>query len=67
MRAPTRYDYPKEPIGNGNPYWRCSACGRSDPAINGRLSGHLRGCSWRAEMVRAYLARRKARARLISS
>ena len=41
------HDYPKYPIGKGNPYWRCSACGISDPQINGRIEGHLESCSWR--------------------
>ena len=40
-------DYPKEPIGRGNPYWACSSCGRADPGINGRLEGHAEDCSWR--------------------
>jgi hypothetical protein len=39
-------DYPTEPIGDGNPYYRCCACKRSDPQINGRLEGHVKGCSW---------------------
>jgi len=41
------FDYPKEPIGGGNPYYRCSACGISDPQINGRLENHHEHCSWR--------------------
>lgn len=40
-------DYPNEAIGGGNPYYRCCACHRSDPEINGRLLGHLASCSWR--------------------
>ena len=40
-----RADYPKEPYGGSNPYWRCSACGASDPTINGDLNGHFKGCS----------------------
>jgi hypothetical protein len=40
-------DYPNEPIGGGNPYWRCVSCKRSDPEINGRLEGHLKSCEWR--------------------
>ena len=40
------YDYPNEPIGGGNPYYRCSACGASDPQVNGTLSGHFPGCEW---------------------
>jgi hypothetical protein len=44
-----RTDYPREPIGGDNPYWRCSCCGKSDPAINGRVDGHWADCSWRIE------------------
>lgn len=39
-------DYPNEPIGGGNPYYRCSFCGRSDPEINMREEGHSQGCEW---------------------
>lgn len=42
-----RHDYPSEPIGGGNPYWRCSSCGVSDPEINGQLDGHAEDCAWR--------------------
>lgn len=38
--------YPNEPIGGENPYYRCCACGISDPQINGRFSGHASDCSW---------------------
>jgi hypothetical protein len=40
------HDYPNEPIGGGNPYYRCCSCGASDPQINGTLSGHFSGCKW---------------------
>ena len=40
-------DYPKERIGGGNPYYRCSFCGVSDPQINGRLEGHHTDCEYR--------------------
>lgn len=40
-------DYAKEPIGKGNPYWRCRHCKRSDPEINGRLDGHAADCQYR--------------------
>lgn len=45
----TRYfdDYETEPIGGGNPYHRCTSCGCSAPAINGRLEGHLTYCKYR--------------------
>lgn len=39
-------DYPTEPIGGGNPYYRCVYCKRSDPEINGRLEGHEKTCGW---------------------
>ncbi len=41
------FSYPKEPIGGGNPYQRCVSCKKSDPAINGRVEGHLENCQWR--------------------
>jgi hypothetical protein len=44
-----RTDYPKEPIGHGNPYWRCSECKISDPQINGEIKNHLKTCKWRIE------------------
>lgn len=40
-------DYENEPIGGGNPYYRCIHCKRSDPEINGRLDGHLPDCKYR--------------------
>lgn len=40
-------DYPNEPIGGENPYYRCSHCGISDPAINGQLDGHAADCTYR--------------------
>lgn len=40
------YDYPKVPIGGGNPYYCCASCGRSNPDINGKLSGHNEDCAW---------------------
>ncbi len=40
-------DYENEPIGGGNPYYRCIHCKRSDPEINGRLEGHLADCVYR--------------------
>lgn len=39
-------DYPKEKIGGDNPYCCCCACKKSDPAINGTLSGHYKDCTW---------------------
>jgi len=33
-------DYPTEPIGGDNPYYRCSYCKISDPQINGYLENH---------------------------
>lgn len=45
----TKYfsDYENEPIGGGNPYYRCIHCKRSDPEINGRLEGHEKYCKYR--------------------
>lgn len=45
------HDYPTEPIGGSNPYYRCCACGASDPQINGTLSGHFSGCDWVASKI----------------
>lgn len=40
-------DYPREPIGKGNPYKCCAHCKVSDPSINGRLEKHQEWCSYR--------------------
>ena len=40
------FDYPQEPIGNGNPYNRCASCKRSAPEINGDLNKHGDGCEY---------------------
>lgn len=45
-------DYETEPIGGGNPYYRCVHCKRSDPEINGRLEGHLTDCKYRQAIER---------------
>jgi len=42
-------DYPSEPIGGKNPYYKCSLCGISEPQINGRIEGHLKDCPWRIQ------------------
>lgn len=47
MNSETYFNYPNEPIGGGNPYWRCSSCKRSDPEINGQLTRHLENCDFR--------------------
>lgn len=39
--------YPTEPIGGGNPYYRCMYCKRSAPQINGELKNHLNSCKYR--------------------
>lgn len=39
-------DYPSEPIGEPNPYYRCAICGVSCPEINGQLENHRDWCSW---------------------
>jgi len=41
------FDYPKEPIGGGNPYYCCSYCKRSDPEINGYIGNHPEWCWYR--------------------
>ena len=43
-------DYPTEPIGGDNPYYRCSYCKISDPQINGYLENHEEWCEYRIEM-----------------
>ena len=40
-------DYPTEPIGGGNPYYRCVHCKRSMPEINGNLQKHESWCPYR--------------------
>ncbi|BBA65566.1 hypothetical protein [Xanthomonas phage XacN1] len=40
-------DFPTEPIGGGNPYYRCSHCKISVPQINYRLEGHAPDCEYR--------------------
>ena len=49
MTQSTAYysDYPTEPIGGGNPYYRCKCCKRSVPEINGALEKHEVTCSYR--------------------
>ena len=42
-------DYPKEPIGGGNPYKRCAYCGISDPQINGEIENHADWCEYRKQ------------------
>ncbi|MFN9474665.1 hypothetical protein [Acidovorax sp.] len=40
-------DYEREPIGGGNPYYRCIHCKLAAPEINGRLEGHSLDCEYR--------------------
>jgi|694.fasta_scaffold114099_3 hypothetical protein len=42
-------DYTTEPIGGGNPYYRCIYCKRSVPQINGDLNGHSDDCDYRVK------------------
>ena len=42
-------DFPKEPIGGGNPYWMCCYCNRAVPEINYRLEGHADWCQYRID------------------
>ena len=46
------HDYPNEPIGGDNPYYRCSYCKRSDPEINGYLERHEEWCEYRIKKTR---------------
>lgn len=41
------WDDPKEPIGDGNPYYCCKYCKISDPKINGKLDNHMTWCEYR--------------------
>ncbi len=47
-----RFDYPKEPMGGSNPYYCCTACGVSDPEINGEVENHMSWCQWRKDVER---------------
>lgn len=49
MASAYRVDYPSEPIGGGNPYYRCTHCKRSAPEINGAVDGHYEWCLWRQQ------------------
>lgn len=40
-------DFPTEPIGGKNPYYRCSLCKLSVPEINGEVEAHLVDCDYR--------------------
>ncbi len=44
-------DYPKRPIGGGNPYHCCAHCGRSDPEINGVIEKHEEWCEYRIKKL----------------
>lgn len=44
-------DYPKEPIGGGNPYYCCSYCKISDPQINGEIKNHAEWCDYRIKKL----------------
>lgn len=43
------FDFPTEPIGGENPYYRCVYCKRSVPEINGDLKKHSEFCKYRIE------------------
>ena len=51
MNLPSIYDchYPTEPIGGGNPYYRCVFCKKTDPQINGVLENHAKNCDYRIQ------------------
>lgn len=53
-------DYTNEKIGGGNPYYKCSSCGISDPQINGQLKNHADYCLWAAEKFDQLVGRPKA-------
>lgn len=40
-------DYDTEPIGDGNPNYRCVGCKTSVPEINGDLKNHAKYCPYR--------------------
>lgn len=40
-------DYPTEPMGGTNPYYRCVFCKKTDPQINGTLENHAEDCEYR--------------------
>ena len=44
--VPDHRCYPREKIAPNNPYYCCSACKRSDIAIDGKLENHAYGCTW---------------------
>lgn len=46
------HDYDNEPIGGGNPYYRCVHCKVSDPEINGSIEGHREWCEYRKRKER---------------
>lgn len=46
------HTYPNKPIGGGNPYYCCRACGKSDPQINGELLGHYPDCKWMLNKIK---------------
>jgi hypothetical protein len=53
------FSYETEPVGGGNPYWRCISCKRTDPQIS--VDGHRRGCGQVAlHEMRPALTRRLA-------
>lgn len=41
--------YENEPIGGGNPYYRCVHCKISDPQINGEINNHAVACEYRQQ------------------
>lgn len=69
MKKRYRSDYPKKPIGDGNPYNICARCYRSDPEIRGEIEGHEEWCEWRkhVELEEAYATLRTKYAELEKS
>lgn len=46
-------DYPTEPMGGTNPYYRCVFCKKTDPQINGTLENHAEDCEYRLQKQNA--------------
>lgn len=45
MTTREEIQYESEPIGSGNPYWRCTSCKQSDPYVS--IEGHRAHCEFR--------------------
>lgn len=45
MKWSEEIQYESEPIGGGNPYYRCTSCKQSDPYVS--IEGHRAHCEFR--------------------